>query len=83
MGYGVLTVWDVVDKGLSVIAVRLLLLGGMFYTVGIIFFVLGMSKPIYHSVWHMFVIIAAAIHWFDVYFYILPIQLLTNTAMTC
>jgi hypothetical protein len=44
-------------------------------TLGIIFFILGEYKPIYHTIWHVFVIIAAAVHWFDVYFYIVQVDL--------
>jgi hypothetical protein len=42
---------------------------------GIPFFLLGEIKPIYHVVWHMFVILGAALHWFAVYFYILETDL--------
>jgi len=28
-------------------------------------------EPIFHVVWHMFVVLVATTHWFAVYFYIL------------
>ena len=74
MGYGLVFVWSEIVSTLSEIALRLLLLGGVAYTVGIIFFALGEYKPIFHVVWHMFVVLAAALHWFDVYFYVAPIK---------
>eukprot|EP00759_Apiculatamorpha_spiralis_P050242 PhF_6_TR4533/c0_g1_i2/m.6366/K11068/hlyIII; hemolysin III len=37
----------------------LIVVGGLFYTVGVIFFVLGNDIPVYHVVWHVFVMIAA------------------------
>ncbi len=43
--------------------------------VGITFFILGEIKPIYHVVWHLFVVVAAALHWFCVYFFIVSVDL--------
>ena len=34
-----------------------------------------MATPIYHVVFHMFVLVAACIHWFMVYYYILPMDI--------
>ena len=34
-----------------------LLQGGAAYIFGIIFFIWGMSRPIYHSIWHLFVVL--------------------------
>lgn len=70
MGFGLVLVWPVITVTLSTIAMRLLLLGGAAYLVGIIFFVLGEYKPIYHTIWHLFVVLGASLHWFDIYFYI-------------
>lgn len=49
--------------------------GGMSYLVGVIFFVLGEIKPIYHVIWHLFVVFAATMHWFAVYFFIANMSL--------
>ena len=70
MGFGLVLVWPIITVTLSTIAMRLLLLGGAAYVVGIIFFVLGEYKPIYHTIWHLFVVLGASLHWFDIYFYI-------------
>ena len=43
--------------------------------VGIAFFILGEYKPIYHVVWHLFVVLAASLHWFCVYFFIVSVDL--------
>jgi predicted membrane channel-forming protein YqfA (hemolysin III family) len=74
MGYGLIFVWSEVCTTLSDEAFRLLLGGGVAYTVGIIFFALGEFRPVFHVVWHLFVVLAAALHWFDIYFYIAPIK---------
>lgn len=75
MGLGVVFVWPAVVNSISYHAILLLLLGGGAYIFGIIFFILGEVKPIYHCVWHFFVILGATLHWFDVYFFIVNIEL--------
>ncbi len=56
-------------------ALTLLIMGGAAYVIGIFFFILGNTKPIFHVVWHCFVMIAAALHWFDVYFFIVAMRI--------
>ncbi len=52
-----------------------LLLGGIMYTVGIIFY--AMKKFRYmHCVWHMFVLAGSILQFFSIYFYVLPTDLL-------
>ena len=46
-------------------------LGGIAYTVGIIFYALK-KKKFMHSVWHFFVLAGSILHFFAVYFYVLP-----------
>ncbi len=51
----------------------LLVLGGLSYTGGIVFFAL--KKPRYmHSVWHMFVLAGSVLHYFAFLFYALPVR---------
>ena len=51
-----------------------LLLGGIAYTVGIIFYVLK-KKKFMHSVWHFFVLAGSILQFFAIYFYVLPTKL--------
>ena len=44
------------------------LIGGMFYTVGIIPFALKRRGA--HFLWHFFVFFGAAVHWFGIYFFL-------------
>ena len=53
----------------------LMILGNACYVIGIAFFILGEYKPIYHVIWHLFVVLAAALHWFDVYFFIVSVDI--------
>jgi len=47
--------------------------GGIFYTLGVIFF--RMHKVRYHHlVWHIFVIIGSILHFFAVLWYVLPLK---------
>jgi hypothetical protein len=75
MGAGAVLVWDLLVEELSAQAFTLLMLGNLCYLVGVVFFILGEWKPIFHTVWHMFVVIAAALHWFDVYLFIVNVDL--------
>lgn len=47
--------------------------GGLFYTIGILFF--RMHKVKYHHlVWHIFVVLGSVMHFFAVYFHVLPLK---------
>lgn len=46
--------------------IQVLMLGGMFYTVGIIFYAVK-RIPYNHFIWHLFVLAGAASHWFFIY----------------
>jgi hemolysin III len=70
MGFGLVTIWEHVEINLGREAFVLLLAGGAAYVAGIVFFVLGELKPIYHVIWHLFVILGAALHWFCIYFFV-------------
>ena len=50
-----------------------LLLGGIAYTVGIIFYALK-KKKFMHSVWHFFVLAGSILQFFSIYFYVLPVR---------
>lgn len=47
-----------------------LLLGGVFYTVGIIFYALDKRVRHFHGIWHLFVLAGSVAHYFVVLFYI-------------
>mmetsp|Transcript_26043 Transcript_26043/g.82309 ORF Transcript_26043/g.82309 Transcript_26043/m.82309 type:complete len:537 (-) Transcript_26043:165-1775(-) len=66
MGWGAVGVWDSLTKLLPKEAFHMLLGGGLLYTAGVPFFVLGDYRPIFHTIWHLFVAGAAICHWFSV-----------------
>ncbi len=50
----------------------LLLLGGLAYTGGVIFY--GLRRmPYHHAVWHLFVLAGSVLHFFAVLFYVIPL----------
>lgn len=49
----------------------LLIAGGLFYTVGVLFFALK-RMPYNHAIWHVFVMAGSVCHYFAVMFYVLP-----------
>lgn len=75
MGCGFLVIWPTFISEIQKEALWLLFLGGSFYLIGIGFFIAAEWKPIYHAVWHLFVVAAAATHWFCVYFYVVQVSL--------
>ncbi len=49
----------------------LLLLGGVAYTVGIIFYAMK-NVPFMHGIWHLFVLLGSVLQYFAILFYALP-----------
>ncbi|HDS16079.1 MAG TPA: hemolysin III family protein [Proteobacteria bacterium] len=48
--------------------------GGLFYTVGCLFYA-WRQLPYNHAIWHLFVIAGSACHFFAVIYYVLPVKL--------
>ena len=49
----------------------LLVAGGLFYSIGVIFYV-WKSLFLQHAIWHLFVMAGSLCHFFSVFFYVLP-----------
>lgn len=48
-----------------------LLTGGVFYTVGVIFFLLDHRIPYFHAIWHLFVLAGSVTHYITIFIYVL------------
>lgn len=48
-----------------------ILIGGLSYTIGIVFFKL-IKFPYHHLIWHLFVLVGTISHFFAIFFYIIP-----------
>ena len=69
MGWAVIFVVMDVWQRVPHMAVFLLLIGGLFYTLGCIFFVLD-RMPYNHAIWHLFVMGGSISHFFSVILYL-------------
>jgi hemolysin III len=55
---------------LPTIALAWILIGGLFYTFGVIFFALDDRMPHSHGIWHLFVLAGSVSHYFTILFYV-------------
>jgi hemolysin III len=51
----------------------LLLLGGIAYTTGVVFYV-WRQMPYNHAIWHVFVVAGSALHFFAILLYVIPLR---------
>ncbi|KAH3759749.1 monocyte to macrophage differentiation protein [Pelomyxa schiedti] len=58
---------------LSMFGALFLLLGGISYTGGVYFFVKDSEIPLYHSYWHVFVVLGTVCHWLSIYYSVMTI----------
>jgi hemolysin III len=69
--------WMILAAGKPLVAslpsggLTLLIAGGVFYSLGTIFY-LWKKLPYHHAVWHLFVFAGALCHYFTLLFYVLP-----------
>lgn len=70
MGWCVVLAAKTLVRNLAPVGILLLLLGGVAYTVGILFY--ARKKVRYmHSIWHLFVLLGSVLQFFSIYFYVL------------
>ena len=67
MGWLVVFVWSDLLASISNLSLIFLILGGLFYTIGTLFYMWRLFKY-HHLVWHIFVIFGSIAHFFSVYF---------------
>jgi len=66
MGWFCVFVLDSFVSALSAASLSWLIAGGIFYTSGVIFFVLDHWYPRCHGVWHLFVVAGSTCHYFSI-----------------
>jgi hemolysin III len=70
MGWLIILAWGQITENVAYNGVLLLVVGGVLYTIGAIFYVWRGFKY-HHAVWHLFVLAGTILHFFSVLFYLL------------
>ena len=70
MGWGIILSIKPLAQNLPLTGLILLLVGGLVYTVGVVFYVLKKYRYM-HSVWHLFVLAGSIFHYFSILLYVL------------
>ncbi len=70
MGWLVLMVLKPLLRALPLAGFVLLLLGGLFYTAGVVFYALDKKVRHSHGIWHLFVLAGSVSHYFAVLLYV-------------
>lgn len=80
MGWMITLVWDELVAELDPRGIRLLIAGGVIYTVGIVFFQTANTSEtryVLHAIWHLCVLAATICHFFAIFYYVLPLHVHT------
>ena len=71
MGWIALIAIKPLIESLSLTGFLWLLGGGLFYSFGIVFYILDLKKYHFHGIWHLFVLAGSATHYFTIMYYVL------------
>lgn len=71
MGWIALIAIQPLIKSLSLAGFLWLLGGGLFYSVGIVFYIIDLKKYHFHGIWHIFVLSGSVTHYFTIMYYVL------------
>lgn len=71
MGWIILIALNPLLRALPQAGFAWLLAGGLFYTVGTIFYALGKKMPPFHGIWHLFVLAGSISHYVSIFLYVL------------
>ena len=70
MGWLIVSALGPLIKALPTAGIVWLVLGGLLYTGGVVFYVEDHRFPYFHGIWHLFVLAGSLCHYFSVLFYI-------------
>ena len=70
MGWLVVFMWQPLHELLMPGGLRLLIIGGLLYTIGSVFYV-WRGFVYHHAVWHVFVVAGSVMHFFAILLYVL------------
>ena len=72
MGWAVVVAAKPMLNSVALGGLWLLLLGGLAYTLGVVFYV-WKRLPYHHAIWHVFVLAGSILHFFAILFYVIPL----------
>ncbi len=70
MGWLIVFAWHPLTSTMNEQGIRLLIIGGVIYTIGTLFYVIR-KIPYHHVIWHIFVILGSVFHFFAVFYYVI------------
>jgi hemolysin III len=71
MGWMIVIRWQELVDSIPVAALTLLLAGGISYTVGIVFYLIGTRIMFSHFIWHLFVMAGSLFHFIMIVKYVI------------
>ncbi|MGM9922912.1 MAG: hemolysin III family protein [Bacillus sp. (in: firmicutes)] len=74
MGWLIVVAWGPLVAVIPPMGINLLVIGGVLYTVGAIFYV-WRGFLFHHAVWHLFVLAGSVAHFFAILYYVTPIKM--------
>lgn len=72
MGCGALIAIKPIYSAISLKGLMYVLYGGIFYVLGILFFMGDKKFPYFHAIWHLFVLAGSSFHFFMVLLFVIP-----------
>jgi hemolysin III len=70
MGWIAMVAIRPLSRALPGAGMTLLISGGLFYTVGIVFYALDKKFVYSHGIWHLFVLAGSVCHYFTIFLYV-------------
>ncbi len=71
MGWVIVIAVKPIIASAGINAMRLLLWGGISYTIGAVLYVIGKKKKFIHGIFHIFVVIGSVLHFFSIFLYVI------------
>lgn len=71
MGWMIVFTFKTLVHNLNYYGILFMVLGGLMYTLGSIFYALGKKKKYMHSIFHIYVVIGSVLFFFSIFFYVI------------
>ena len=71
MGWMIIFTFKTLVASIDIVGIYLMLIAGMLYTIGLIFYGIGKKKKYMHSIFHFFVLSASILFFFSIFLYVI------------